>query len=193
MTAMEPTEHEHVVSRRQLIRGGARGVALAGLGGTLGLLVDRSCGEPMVWQIDPDKCVQCERCATACVLEPSAVKCVHAHAMCGYCELCTGFFEPEPNALNRGAENQLCPTGAIVRTFVEDPYHEYTIDEPLCIGCAKCVKGCAMFGNGSLFLQVRHDRCVNCNECAIAAGCPGDAFRRVPAGAPYLLKRGGHA
>ena len=45
---------------------------------------------------------------------------------------------------------------------------EYIIDEELCIGCAKCVKGCAAFGNGSLHLQVRHDRCLNCNECTIA-------------------------
>src|SRR6185436_15728344 len=80
-----------------------------------------------------------------------------------------------------GAENQLCPTAAIKRTYVEDPYYEYTIDEQLCIGCAKCVEGCNRFGNGSLFLQIRHDRCVNCNECSIARVCPGDAFRRQPA------------
>jgi electron transport complex protein RnfB len=94
--------------------------------------------------------------------------------------------------LNTGAENCLCPTAAIKRTFVEDPYYEYSIDEKLCIGCAKCVEGCNRFGNGSLFLQVRHDRCVNCNECSIAQVCPGDAFRRVPASHPYLLKTMSH-
>ena len=83
--------------------------------------------------------------------------------------------------MNTGAENCLCPTAAIRRSYVEDPYFEYTIDEQLCIGCAKCVEGCNRFGNGSLFLQVRHDRCVNCNECAISKVCAGDAFRRVPA------------
>jgi electron transport complex protein RnfB len=108
--------------------------------------------------------------------------------MCGYCKLCTGYFEPQPNALNSGAENQLCPTGAIKRRFVENPYYEYTIDESLCIGCGKCVKGCNAFGNGSLFLQVRHDRCLNCNNCAIASACPANAFRRVPSNKPYLLK-----
>jgi len=51
------------------------------------------------------------------------------------------------------------PDGAIKRAYVEDPYFEYTIDERLCIGCGKCVKGCNAFGNGSLQLQVRHDRC----------------------------------
>src|ERR1017187_606085 len=127
-----------------------------------------------------------------CVLEQSAVKCVHAYAICGYCQLCTGYFEPEPNDLNTGAENCLCPTAAVKRTYVEDPYYEYTIDERLCIGCSKCVEGCNRFGNGSLFLQVRHDRCVNCNECAISKVCAGDAFRRVPADHPYLLKTTSH-
>jgi Na+-translocating ferredoxin:NAD+ oxidoreductase subunit B len=132
--------------------------------------------------------VQCGRCATNCVLNPSAVKCVHAYAMCGYCKLCFGYFQPGASTLSADAENQLCPTGAIRRRFVEDPYFQYTIDEPLCIGCGKCVKGCGSFGNGSLFLQVRHDLCVNCNECSIARGCPVQAYRRVPADQPYLLK-----
>ena len=96
------------------------------------------------------KCIACGNCATYCVLDESAVKCVHNFTMCGYCDLCTGYFRPEPIALNSGAENQLCPTGAIKRTYVEDPYFEYTIDKRLCIGCGKCVKGCNAFGNGSL-------------------------------------------
>jgi len=141
-----------------------------------------------VWQIDPGKCVQCGKCATSCVLTTSAVKCVHAFAMCGYCELCTGFFKPQPNSLDTGAENQLCPTAAIKRSYVDDPYYEYVIEEKLCIGCGKCVKGCSAFGNGSLFLQIRHDRCVNCNQCAIATACPAMAISRVPADHPYLLK-----
>ena len=151
------------------------------------------CFKPQVWQIDPYKCIACDRCSTYCVLEESAVKCVQVYPICGYCKICFGFFEPEPYDINGGAENQFCPTGAIVRTFIEDPYYEYKIDESLCIGCGKCVKGCNTFGNGSFFLQVRHDRCVNCNECAIAAACPADAFVRVPAERPYLLKEVGRA
>ena len=54
--------------------------------------------------------------------------------------------------LHTGAENQLCPTAAIKRTFIEDPYFQYDIEEQLCIGCAKCVEGCNTFGNGSLHL-----------------------------------------
>jgi len=141
-----------------------------------------------VWQLDPAKCIQCGQCATHCVLSLSAVKCVHRFEMCGYCKLCFGFFLPGAASLTSAAENQVCPTAAIKRKFIEEPYFEYTIDEPQCIGCGRCVKGCGAFGNGSLVLQVRHDRCVNCNECAIARDCPADAFSRVPADQPYLFK-----
>ena len=142
-----------------------------------------------LWQIDPDKCVHCGQCATHCVLEESAVKCVHDYTICGYCERCTGFFIPTTHELQEGAENQLCPLGAIRRKFVEEPYFEYSVDEHLCVGCAICVRGCEDFGNGSLYLQVRHDRCVNCNECNIAVHCPGGAFMRIPAdGQPYVIK-----
>ncbi len=141
-----------------------------------------------VWQLDPHKCVQCGRCATDCVLTPSAVKCVHRFALCGYCKLCFGYFRPAAKELTENAENQMCPTGAIRRKFVEDPFHEYTIDKSLCIGCGKCVKGCMDFGNGSLFLQVDHDLCLNCNDCSIARNCPADAYSRVPASTPYIIK-----
>lgn len=146
-----------------------------------------------VWQIDPLKCIACGNCRNACVLEHSAVKCVQAYAICGYCDLCSGYFEPKAKDLNTAAENQICPTSAIKRSFIEDPYFEYSIDESLCIACAKCVKGCVDFGNGSLFLQVRHDRCRNCNECSIAITCPVNAFKRVPADQPYILKKIPHA
>ncbi|MEI6563854.1 MAG: hypothetical protein WCO42_06055 [bacterium] len=141
-----------------------------------------------VWQLDPAKCIQCGRCATNCVLQLSAVKCVHRFEMCGYCKLCFGFFLPGAASLTSAAENQVCPTAAIKRKFIEEPYFEYVIDEPQCIGCGRCVKGCGAFGNGSLVLQVRHDRCVNCNDCSIARNCPADAYRRVPADQPYLFK-----
>ncbi len=176
-------------TRRRFVGDSLRVAGAIGLGGLAAVLVGRKGRtDCTVWQIDPYKCIACDKCATECVLDVSAVKCVHNFAMCGYCELCTGYFEPEPNSLNSGAENQLCPTGAIVRKFIEDPYHEYTIDETLCIGCGKCVKGCSAFGNGSLYMQVCHDLCVGCNECAIATVCPSQAFCRVPSSDPYLLK-----
>lgn len=176
------------VTRRAFLRTGLRGAAVVTLGGVAAALAPRVRAGNTVWQIDPEKCVQCGNCATKCVLTPSAVKCVHAYDVCGYCQLCGGFHQPNTRILDTAAERQLCPTGAIQRTFIEDPFYQYTIDEQLCIGCAKCVKGCTSFGNGSLHMQVRHDRCVNCNACAIARSCPANAYVRVPASAPYLLK-----
>ena len=176
--------------RRAFVVDALRTAGVIGLAGLTGFLAGRRGRvEGTVWQLDPNKCIGCSNCATHCVLEESAVKCVHSFGMCGYCQLCTGYFEHEPNDLNSAAENQLCPAGAIHRMFVEDPYYEYTIDESLCIGCGKCVKGCTAFGNGSLQLQVRHDRCLHCNECSIAVACPSQAYRRVPASEPYLLKQ----
>jgi electron transport complex protein RnfB len=172
------------ISRRQFVRG----AGFLGLGGLIGALAGHRHAQATVWQLDPNACVSCGRCATDCVLEKSAVTAVHSHDQCGYCELCTAYFEPDPLDLDTGAENQLCPTGAIKRTFVEEPYFEYHIDEALCIGCGKCVQGCTMFGNGSMRLQVRHDRCLNCNECSIAVVCPAQAYRRVSADDPILLR-----
>ena len=146
----------HAISRRELLKSGARGVSLLGFGAAAGFLGGRENKGAMRWQIDPNQCIQCGRCATECVLEVSAVKCVHSFGMCGYCKLCTGYFEPEPINLDEGAENQLCPTGAIKREYIEDPYYEYSINKELCVGCGKCVKGCNMFGNGSLYLPVSY-------------------------------------
>lgn len=176
------------VNRRDFFRDTMRLTAAVALGGLAGLALRNTKGEKTVWQIDPFECSQCGRCATNCVLPISAVKCVHAYDLCGYCDLCGGYFKPGVIDLHTGAENHLCPTAAIERKFIEEPYFEYQINEELCIGCGKCVAGCTSFGNGSLHLQVRHDVCVDCNDCAIARSCPSDAFRRVPASSPYLIK-----
>ena len=181
------------LTRRRFLRDGLWGASLACIGGVAGYAAKKASATNTVWQIDPYTCIACGNCATYCVLEESAVKCVHAFPICGYCKICFGFFQAEPHEITEGAENQLCPTGALQRKFIEDPYYEYTIDEELCNGCGKCVKGCNAFGNGSLFLQVRHDRCINCNQCAIATACPSGAFKRVPADHPYLFKGADHA
>lgn len=176
------------IDRREFIGSTMRisvGLAIGSIGG---VLLTKSLGDDLVWQLDPALCVQCGRCATDCVLTPSAVKCTHVYSMCGYCDLCGGYFRPEAKNLTTAAENQLCPTAAIERKFIEEPFFEYHIIEELCIGCGKCVKGCGAFGNGSMQLQVRHNICVNCNQCSIATNCPADAFKRVPASKPYIFK-----
>jgi len=176
------------LDRREFINTGVRVAVGIGLGTIGGALWARSSGEEMVWQLDPAKCTQCGRCATSCVISPSAVKCYHVYDMCGYCDLCGGYFRPEAKNLSTAAENQLCPTAAIERKFIEEPFFEYHIIEDLCIGCGKCVKGCGSFGNGSMQLQVNQNLCVNCNECAIARDCPSDAFSRIPASQAYSLQ-----
>ncbi len=185
---MNLKETKPIIDRRAWLKTMVRSGCFVGLAGLGWRATSMAGSDQLVWQIDPLKCISCGNCATYCVLKESAVKCVHNHEMCGYCNLCTGYYKSEPQELDTAAENQMCPTGAIIRRFVEKPYFEYNIDEALCIGCGKCVKGCNAFGNGSLFLQVRHDRCLNCNQCAIAESCPADAFRRVPAHNPYIKK-----
>lgn len=153
-----------------------------------GLSLSKDTPTKYVWQIDPDLCTACGLCATSCVLNPSAVKCVHIYTMCGYCDLCGGYLKPGHIGRNTAAENQLCPTAAIERKFIEEPYYEYNIIEDLCIGCGLCVKGCAAFGNSSFQLQIRHNLCLDCNQCAISSKCPSDAIKRVPVNNPYILR-----
>ena len=185
---MEDARSEIVVKRRAFLRRIFRTAAGVVLGAVTFSAGKRAKAKPTVWQLDPYKCTKCGLCETSCVLELSAVRCVHTHAMCGYCSFCFGYFKPDAEFLGTAAENQLCPTGALQRQFIEEPYYEYHIDESLCTACGKCVMGCNTFGNGSLHLQVRHDVCLNCNECAIGKVCPADAFQRVPADRPYLFK-----
>lgn len=185
---MKMSKPDPAEGRRSFLEKMTKGVSFFALGGVTGKLLSNALREEMVWQIDPLKCIQGGNCATACVLTPSASKCYHDFSMCGYCRVCTGFFPTDPTTLDEGAENQLCPVGAIQRKFVEEPYYEYEIDRTLCIGCARCAKGCTSYGNGSLYMQIDRTLCVNCNQCAIALVCEGKAFSRVPVEQQYVLK-----
>jgi len=176
--------------RREFLKTCARLVAGSTILALFGLSYRKSMakGAEYFWQIDPKKCTFCGRCQTDCVLPTSAVKCVHAVKVCGYCDLCGGYYRANVKELNTAAENLMCPTGAINRKFVEEPYFEYSINENLCNGCGKCAKGCNSFGNGSLYLQVKQELCKNCNECQIAKICPSDAIKRVSIAEAYHLK-----
>ena len=179
--------------RRAFMLTGLRVAGAVGVTGAAAALAARwGRAEELVWQIDADVCMACGNCQTHCVLDESAVKAVNCFARCGYCDECTGYFPTAPHKKETGAENHLCPVDAIVRKYIEAKagtrYFEYTIDEKKCIGCGKCVLGCRLM-NGSLYLQVRHNRCLNCNECAIAIACPKEAFRRVPAASPHIIPK----
>jgi len=182
-------EKESMLTRRVFFQRASKVSGLVLLGGLGGKLLSNTARNRTVWQIDPNKCIQCGNCATSCVLAHSASRCVHDLGMCGYCRICSGFNPPDALQMDEAAENQMCPVGAITRRYVEEPYYEYTIDRERCIGCAKCVKGCTSFGNGSLFMQIQRDICVDCNECSIAMVCEGKAIHRVPAALQYIPKR----
>ncbi|MBO7419014.1 MAG: ferredoxin [Bacteroidaceae bacterium] len=164
------------------------GGGIIAVGGAAATKVKSEGTADLYWQIDHEKCTQCGRCETDCVMPVSAVRCFHANKVCGYCDLCGGYYRTNAKELNTAAENMICPTGAIQRKFVEEPYFEYTIDYDLCNGCGKCVKGCGSFGNGSLFLQVKQDLCLNCNECKISTVCASGAISRVPFEQAYKMK-----
>src|SRR5256885_106090 len=92
-------------SRIEFLRYGAKRFAALALGVLGGMSLFGARRKNTVWQIDPMKCVQCERCATECVLSPSAVKCVQSYPICGYCQLCFGYFQPSAPQLTSAAEN----------------------------------------------------------------------------------------
>ena len=182
---------ETTTPRRSFLTTCCRYGVIAGLSGAVGFLAGKRqiTGDELVWQIDPHKCIGCGICAYRCNKLVSAVKCFHTYAMCGYCDLCTGYFDPKPFTRDEGAENQLCPTDAFSRREVEPPYFEYIVDHNLCIGCGKCVDGCFTLGNGSLYLQISQNECLQCNQCAIALHCPTKAIGQIPAEEAYLLKK----
>jgi len=178
----------NIKSRREFVRKAGRIALAVPLITVPALLSRKTHATGFVWQIDPYKCTSCGLCKTSCVLTPSAVKCTNEYEMCGYCDFCPGFLRQGARVYDTGAENQLCPVGAIKRNFVEEPYFEYVIDEDLCDGCSKCVQACEDFGNGSLHLQIMQHLCVNCNQCRIARVCPSNAISRISENEPYLSK-----
>jgi len=137
------------------------------------------------WQINPDACTYCGLCATACVRHPSAVKAVNDQKKCSNCVACYGHLADlkTPSALIATTERLVCPEHAVERASLFgglDGAYRYTIDPDRCNGCAKCIQQCNTHGSRSMFLIIRPDLCLGCNECAIARVCPSKAVERVP-------------
>lgn len=175
-------------TRRQFFDRTFRIAGFVTLGAAAGKLATRAAADT-VYQVDPNKCLTCDLCRTTCVLTHSAVKAVNDFDKCGYCMLCPAYYDvtsvPDRQGIPLG---KVCPRDALKRKVVgevdeSDPnnnYYEYFVDETLCDGCGRCIKACfPPAGNGSLRLEIRYDRCLECNSCAIQVVCPDLAIVRV--------------
>ena len=142
-------------------------------------------GRRFAWQVDPEKCTYCGLCETACVRKPSAAKAVNDQKKCSNCVVCYGHITDthiDSDKIDSEGE-RVCPVDAVVRNNFSggvDGMFLYSNDPKLCVGCAKCVKRCNEHGTKSMFLVIRPDLCLDCNECAIAVACPQDAIERIP-------------
>jgi len=141
-------------------------------------------GTRYAWRIDPEKCVYCGGCETACVRKPSAVKAVNDQKKCSFCVVCYGHVaDQHVDSKHIDSAPKVCPHDAVVRKRLAgglDGYYKYTIDHAKCVGCGKCAAECNDRGTESMFLIIRPDLCLNCNECEIAKQCPAEAIERVP-------------
>lgn len=137
------------------------------------------------WQIDPDKCLSCGTCEIACVRKPSAAKAINDPKKCSNCVVCYGHIKNKHIAseLIDSEGERICPHDAVLRkNFCGgiDGMFLYSHNHANCTGCATCVKHCNEEGTGSMFMIIRPDLCLGCNECAIAVSCPHDAIERIP-------------
>ena len=142
-------------------------------------------GRRFAWQVVPDKCQYCGLCETSCVRKPSAVKAINDPKKCSNCVVCYGHtLDTHIDSDKIDSEGErVCPVDAVVRENFSggaDGMFLYSNDHALCIGCSKCVQRCNEHGTKSMFLAIRPDLCLGCNECAIAVACPHDAIERIP-------------
>ncbi len=137
------------------------------------------------WQIDPGKCLSCGTCETACVRKPSAAKAINDPKKCSNCVVCYGHIKNlhiESEKIDSDGE-RICPRDAVLRKNFcggVDGMFIYSHDHAKCTGCAACVKKCNEEGSASMFMVIRPDLCLGCNECAIAFACPHNAIERIP-------------
>jgi electron transport complex protein RnfB len=189
------------LSRRKALDRLGRGAVIAGMAGTAGYLVQKAEGQ-IVWQVDAVKCLNsrvgevgvkaCDLCLKECVVSQSAVRAVNTFSECGRCYICPAYYNVKSAVDRNGLPSEkLCPRDAIARKPIgeadpADPannFYEYIVDEEKCDGCGKCVMACKEpAGLGSIRLKIRHNLCVNCNQCAISVACPKDAVLSMTVG-----------
>jgi len=180
-------------TRRNFLRLVGRGLGATALGAVAGrvLLGGRADAEFIQpphgygWQIDPDICTFCGLCETACVRQPSAVKAVNDQKKCANCVVCYGHIYDRnlPSERIDRDGRRVCPYDAVRRTRLTgglDGAYLYTIGCDHCTGCAKCALECNRHGTKSMFLIIRPDLCLGCNDCSIARVCEPGAVERVP-------------
>jgi electron transport complex protein RnfB len=181
------------MNRREALRIGGQLLGAASLG-ALGWRVFSPSSEKtgfiaqnrrFAWQIDPEKCLACGRCATACVRKPSSAKAVNDPKKCSNCVVCYGHIsDTQVDSDKIDTEGKrVCPVDAVQRENFSggaDGLFLYRQDPKRCIGCAQCVKRCNEHGSKSMFMIIRPDLCLGCNECAIAVACPHGAVIRIP-------------
>ena len=142
-------------------------------------------GRRFAWQIDPEKCKSCGLCATTCVRKPSAVKAINDPKKCSNCVVCYGHItnsKIDSDKIDSKGE-RVCPVDAVGRKNFSggiDGMFLYSNDPKRCIACGRCTKRCNEHGSQSMFLMIRPDLCLGCNECSIAIACPHDAIERIP-------------
>lgn len=141
----------------------------------------RRCG----WQINLDKCDFCGKCSVGCVQKPSAIKALNDQKKCSSGIVCYGYITDKniPSEQIQHCANLVCPERAVVRTPFSGGASGnflYTIDQNRCTGCARCVLPCHDLCAQSMFLAIRPDLCLQCNDCTAARDCPHQAIERVP-------------
>jgi electron transport complex protein RnfB len=184
-------EVKEKTDRRNFIRIAGRAACGLAMGGMVYRVVGNHLVDEMpgpatrhAWQIDPNKCVGCDKCKTGCVRKPSAAKAVNDQKKCSFCVVCYGHISNKyidsEKIMSDG--KRVCPKDAVSRvdyTGKPDGYFVYDIDDDKCDGCGLCVEACLKKGTKSMFMIIRPDLCLNCNSCKIALQCPEIAIEMV--------------
>ncbi len=182
-----------MIDRKEFFRRSGHALGVAVLGATAARILSKPSddaefiaqGRRFAWQIDPDKCSSCGLCETSCVRKPSAVKAINDPKKCSNCVVCYGHItnsKIDSEKIDSEGE-RVCPVDAVERENFSGGVNGlflYSNNQKLCVACGSCTKRCNEHGSKSMFLMIRPDLCLGCNECTIATACPEGAIERIP-------------